>query len=48
MVNITLNDLEGRLISWVGLLGLEDFGMKLFTDLLRDGRAINLGGRHCD
>jgi hypothetical protein len=25
-----------------------DLGVKLLTDLLRNGSAINLGGRHCD
>jgi hypothetical protein len=43
-----LNNLEGWLVSWIGLLGLYDFGVKLLTDLLRNGSAINLGGCHCD
>jgi hypothetical protein len=45
---LTLNDLEGRFEPWICILGLDDFGVKPLTDLLRNGSAINLGGRHCD
>lgn len=44
----TLNNLEGRLVSGIGLLGFDDLGVKPLADLLRNGSAIDLGGRHCN
>ena len=43
-----MNDLERRLVSWVDLLGALNFSMQSLTNLLRNGRAIDLGGRHGD
>ena len=45
---ITLNDLKGRFEPWICILGFDNLGVKPLTDLLRNGSAINLGGRHCD
>lgn len=46
MVRNTLDDLQGRNESRVGLLLLEDLGVQPLSDPLGDGGAIDLGGGH--
>lgn len=44
----TLYNLERRLVSWVYTLGRLDFLVESLANALRNGRAIDFGGRHCD
>jgi len=44
----TLDDLQGRLESWVALLLLIDLGVQLLADVLGDGIAIDLDRGHID
>lgn len=43
---LTLDDLEGGLEARVDLPGVFDLGVDLLADLLCNGGAIDLGGRH--
>jgi len=43
-----LDDLQGRLKSWVALLLLIDLGVQLLADVLGDGIAIDLDRGHID
>ena len=43
-----MDDLQGRLKSWVALLLLIDLGVQLLADVLGDGIAIDLDRGHID
>jgi hypothetical protein len=45
-MQLTLDNLQAGLVSRVGALPLPDLRAQLLADALRNGGAVNLGGRH--
>ena len=43
---LTLHNLQARAVPWVGGLLVLDVPAEPLADALRNGRAVNLGGRH--